>query len=48
LGQRDFPRFHDTVDPDPIDMPVEERLIGELTAVLRDNGVAGGPPPTTP
>jgi hypothetical protein len=47
-GQRDFPRYHDTVDPDPIDMPVQERLIGELTAVLRDNGVASEPPPTTP
>jgi hypothetical protein len=47
-GQRDFPRYYDTVDPDPIDMPVEERLIGELAAVLRDNGVASEPPPTTP
>ena len=47
-GQRDFPRYHDTVDPDPIDMPVEERLIDELAAVLRENGVASDPPPTTP
>jgi hypothetical protein len=38
-GQRDFPAFRDTVAPDPIDLPVEERLIGELAAVLRDNGV---------
>jgi hypothetical protein len=47
-GQRDFPRYHDTVDPDPIDMPVEERLIDELAAVLRENGVASDPPPTIP
>jgi hypothetical protein len=32
-GQRDFPRFHHFVEPDPIDMPVEERLIGELAAL---------------
>ena len=43
-GQRDFPRYHETVDPQPIDTPVEERLIGELASVLRDNGVAGKPP----
>ena len=47
-GQRNFPTFHDTVDPDPIDMPVDERLIGELDAVLRANGVPSEPPPTTP
>jgi hypothetical protein len=40
-GQRDFPQFRDTVAPDPIDPPAEERLIGELAAVLRDNGVGG-------
>jgi hypothetical protein len=39
-GQRDFPRFHDTAHPDPIDAPADERLIGELAAVLRANGVA--------
>jgi hypothetical protein len=39
-GQRDFPRFHDSVGPDPIDLPVEERLIRELAAVLEANGVA--------
>jgi hypothetical protein len=38
-GQRDFPRFHESVDGDPMDMPVEERLIDELAAVLRDSGV---------
>jgi hypothetical protein len=44
-GQRDFPRYHDTVDPDSIDMPVEERLIDELAAVLRENGLASESPP---
>jgi hypothetical protein len=34
-GQRDFPHYHHTVEPNPIDMPVTERLIGELAAVLR-------------
>lgn len=42
-GQRDFPRFHDMVDPDPIPMPVDERLVGELAAVLRANDLAGEP-----
>lgn len=37
-GQRDFPQYHDTVDPDPIEMPVEGRLIGELAAVRREHG----------
>ncbi|HEY7622144.1 MAG TPA: hypothetical protein VH834_20405 [Solirubrobacteraceae bacterium] len=34
-GQRDFPRFYDSVDREPIEMPVEARLIDELAAVLR-------------
>jgi hypothetical protein len=38
-GQRDFPQFRDTVAPDPIDLPIEERLIRELAAMLRENGV---------
>jgi hypothetical protein len=38
-GQREFPTFRDTVAPDPIDLPSEDRLIGELAAVLGDNGV---------
>ncbi|HKE80438.1 MAG TPA: hypothetical protein VKB54_14060 [Solirubrobacteraceae bacterium] len=37
-GQRDFPQFHDTVAPEPIEMPVEGRLIGELAAVRSENG----------
>jgi hypothetical protein len=43
-GQRDFPQYYHTVSADPIDMPVQERLIGELSAVLSANGVAGSPP----
>jgi hypothetical protein len=39
-GQRDFPQFRDTVAPDPIDPPVEPRLIDDLAAVLRDNGLS--------
>jgi hypothetical protein len=38
-GQRDFPHYHHTVEPDAIDMPVEERLIDELTTVLRTHGL---------
>jgi hypothetical protein len=39
-GQRDFPRFYDSVAPEPIAMPVEARLIDELAAVLRECGVS--------
>jgi hypothetical protein len=39
-GQRDFPHYHHTVRPEPVDMPVDERLVGELSEVLRANGVA--------
>ncbi len=43
-GQRDFPHYHHTVEPEAIDMPVEERLIGELATVLTTNGLgASGP-----
>lgn len=38
-GQARFPRYVDAAGPDPIEMPVEERLIEELQAVLRDNDV---------
>jgi hypothetical protein len=38
-GQRDFPQFHDSIDPDPIEMPVDERLIEELAALRREAGV---------
>jgi hypothetical protein len=39
-GQRDFPRFNDSVDPQPIEPPVDERLIDELAALLDANGVS--------
>ncbi len=38
-GQRDFPYYHHTVEPDAIDMPVAERLIGELATVLSAHGL---------
>jgi hypothetical protein len=44
-GQRSFPYYHHTVDPQPIDMPVEARIIGELAAVMRAHGLSAGPPP---
>jgi hypothetical protein len=33
-GQRDFPQYHHTVGAEAIAMPVEERLIADLAAVL--------------
>jgi hypothetical protein len=38
-GQRDFPTFYESIPPDPIDMPVEERLLGELAAILGAHGL---------
>jgi hypothetical protein len=38
-GQARFPRYVDAAAPEPIEMPIEERLIEELAAVLRDNDV---------
>jgi hypothetical protein len=46
-GQARFPLYVDVPHPDPIEMPVEERLIEEFAAVLRDNDVSAQPPPTT-
>ena len=43
-GTRDFPRFEDTVAGDPIDLPVEERIIDELAVLLRENEVSGAAP----
>jgi hypothetical protein len=43
-GQARFPLYVDAASPDPIEMPVEERLIEELAAVLRDNDVKPQPP----
>jgi hypothetical protein len=33
-GQRDFPVFYDSVNSEPIEPPVDERLLGELGALL--------------
>ena len=38
-GQRDFPQYHHTVSAEPVPMPADERLPGELAAVLLANGV---------
>ena len=38
-GQRDFPHYEHTVSAEPIEMPVEARLIDDLAAVLQANGV---------
>ena len=37
-GQRDFPRFVDTAVAEPVPMPVEARLLGELDALRREHG----------
>jgi hypothetical protein len=39
-GQRDFPHYHHTVRPEPIDPPVDDRLRAELSEILRSNGVS--------
>jgi hypothetical protein len=44
-GQRDFPQYHHTVAPDAIDMPVQERLVEELAAVLREHEVTSATGP---
>ena len=41
-GQRNFPVYHHTVQPDPVEPPADGRLAGELEAVLRANGVSAG------
>ena len=38
-GTRDFPAYEHTVAPEPVEMPVEPRLIAELGAVLAANGL---------
>ena len=42
-GQRDFPRYHHTVQPEPVQPPADARLADELAAVLAANGVSAGP-----
>jgi hypothetical protein len=39
-GQRDFPQYHHTVRPDPVETPEEGRLLRELAALLEANGVS--------
>lgn len=34
-GQRDFPHYHHTVRADAVDMPVDDRLVDELSDLLR-------------
>jgi hypothetical protein len=41
-GQRNFPVYHHTLQPDPIEPPADGRLTGELETVLRENGVSAG------
>jgi hypothetical protein len=41
-GTRDFPTYEHTVAPDPIEMPIEPRLIAELGAVLAANDLDTG------
>jgi hypothetical protein len=38
-GQRDFPQFHHTVEPEPMAAPVDERVEDELAEVLRKQRV---------
>lgn len=38
-GQRDFPQFVHTVSSEPVELPVEERLLGELERVLEAHGI---------
>jgi hypothetical protein len=41
-GTRDFPRYEHTVGPEPVEMPVEARLITELGALRSANGLDAG------
>jgi hypothetical protein len=43
-GQRDFPHYVHTASPDPVDPPLDERLLDEMSAVRAANGVGGDPP----
>jgi len=45
-GTRNFPSYEHRVGAEPIEPPADERLPGELAAVLREHGVgdAGAPP----
>jgi hypothetical protein len=37
-GQRDFPSYHHTVSPDPVDPPPDQRLLDELDALRASIG----------
>jgi hypothetical protein len=41
-GQRDFPRFYETVEPEPVAVAPDDRLAAELDALLSEHGVARG------
>ena len=43
-GQRDFPTYQHSASPDPVEPPLEERLLDELAAVRAANGVTAEPP----
>jgi hypothetical protein len=47
-GQRDFPRYVYSASADPVDPPLEERLLDELSAVRAANGIGGVPPASEP
>jgi hypothetical protein len=38
-GQRDFPHYVHTASADPVEPPLDERLVAELAAVRKANGV---------
>jgi hypothetical protein len=40
-GQRDFPRYYESVGGEPIQPPVEQQLVDELAALLRAHDLAG-------
>ena len=40
-GQRDFPTYVHTVSRDPVDAPLDDRLRGELSAILAAHGIEG-------
>jgi hypothetical protein len=41
-GTRDFPRYEHTVGAEPVEMPIEARLIAELGTLLAAHGLSGG------
>jgi hypothetical protein len=41
-GQRDFPTYAHTVSREPVDPPLDERLVSELSIILAAHGIAAG------